>query len=162
MLFRSVVRFDRVDVKPFLNEDTIHNWQQTRYDSQRGILGLPPAPVFSLSDQQKAIDFFSENISQKDRIYYHSRFLVAEMSPLIDKVFYPLVRYFNNGFQNPEGGSSYLIFGPYQQGMWSMVSDHYLEVNISNYCENVVFDNPSYVVCKLKSNFSQINKISDQ
>jgi hypothetical protein len=147
-----VVRFDRVEMKPFLNKDTIANWQKIRIDPQRGILGLPPVLVFSLSDQQDTIDFFREEIGQKDRIYYHGRFLVAEMSPLVDKVFYPLARYFNNALQNPEGGSSYLIMGPYQQGVWSLVSGGYLEANINKYCESVVFSNPSYAVCRLKQN----------
>jgi len=150
-----VVRLDRVEIKPLLNKDTIADWQKERYDLQRGILGLPPAPVFSIVDQQNAIDFFRENIIQEDRVYYHGRFLVAEMSPLVDRVFYPLVRYFNNGSQNPERGSSYLIFGPYQQGMWSMVSDDYLKANMSKYCETVVFANPSYVLCKLKQNLKK-------
>jgi hypothetical protein len=150
-----VVRFDRVEMKPFLNGDTIANWQKIRIDPQRGILGLPPVLVFSLSDQQDTMDFFREKIGQKDRIYYNGRFLVAEMSPLVDRVFYPLVRYFINGSQNPEGGSSYLIFGPYQQGMWSMVSDDYLKANMSKYCETVVFANPSYVLCKLKQSLKK-------
>ena len=137
---------DKIEINPFLDQETINKWKLTR----RGNRGLPHAPVFSLADQQDTMAFFLENIRQEDRVYYEGWFLVAEMSPLVDRVFYPLARYYNNGFHNPEGGSSFLIFGPYQKGSSRMVPDWYLGAAISQLCSNVVFTNPSYTICRLE------------
>lgn len=137
---------------------TNFNFILTRYDINhlgwwstppfRGIQGFPHVPVLSLKDQQKVIDYFGENIKSQDRIYYEGWYLVAEIPPLVDKVFYPLARYHpDNKNQN---GQSYLIYGPYQKGEFRLVGDDYLTSNIKANCQEVVFENPSYTLCLLK------------
>lgn len=141
-------RPDKFDPNPTFNHVDIDYWRQTRY--QRDLQGLPSSPIFSLNDQQQTINYFSQNIKPQDRIYYLQGLLVAEMPPLVDKVFYPYDRYVNNNYQNPDGGKSYLIFGPYQMGPESFYSSEYLPTNIQQYCQNVVFANSSYLLCLLK------------
>jgi hypothetical protein len=147
-----VVRFDRVELKFLLDDKTIDKWHETRSYRKRGILllGLPHAALFSFDDQRETAGFFKEKIHEVDRIYYSELFLVSEMATLVDKVFYPLGRFFNNDYKNPEGGESYLIIGPYQQGRWAFTEDKYAGETTGKYCDGVVFSNPSYVICKLK------------
>ena len=154
LLILSILGFSiqtyNIEMRPFLNQATIDKWLITRNGAKGFTQGFPHAPVFSLADQREAIDFFVRTIQKDDRIYYLGWFLVAEMSPLVDKVFYPLDRYINNNRVNPEGGSSYLIFGPYQQCSWRVVPEWYLGSAISQLCRNIVFANQSYTICKLK------------
>ena len=147
-----VAKFDRMEIRPLLDDKTIDNWLHTRSYRKRGIhlLGLPHAAIFSLDDQVEAVDFFEKHIQQEDRIYYSELFFVSEMATLADKVFYPLGRYFNDKCENPEGGQSYLIIGPYQQGRWSFTTDNYTKDKVAKYCENTVFTNESYTICSLK------------
>jgi len=149
-----VVRFDRVELKLFLDNMTIDKWHETRSYRKKGILllGLPHAAIFSFGEQQETVNFLQANISEADRVYHVDRFFVAEMATLVDKVFYPVGRYFNNSGQNPDGGESYLIIGPYQQGRWAFTSDGYSEDRKRKYCDSVIFSNQSYTVCRLKKN----------
>ena len=147
-LIGLMARFDKMEIKPFLDEQTIWKWNVSRENGK----GFPHVPIFSLADQKETMNFFGESIQQQDRVYYVGWFLVAEMSPLVDKVFYPLGRYLNNDQKNPDGGRSYLILGPYQQGRWRKVPDWYQGVAIVKFCEDVLFANESYTVCALKKN----------
>jgi hypothetical protein len=152
-LFALIVlaaRFDKMEIKPVLDQKTIDKWNITR----EGGYGYPHVPVYSLADQNETMVFFSEKIRSEDRLHYLHIFLVAEMSALADKVFYPLGRYFNNGQTNPDGGLSYLILGPYQQGPIRQVPEWYHEVAIKKLCDTVVFANQSYTVCTLKRNLN--------
>ena len=136
---------EKTEFKPFLDQETVKKWKVTR----RGNRGLPHAPVFSLRDQQDTISFFRAHIRQEDRVYYDGKFLVAEMSTLVDKVFYPLGRFVNNGPQTRAAGSSYLILGPYQKGQWRTVPEGYHQAVIRVFCDSVGFSNQSYTVCKI-------------
>jgi hypothetical protein len=149
-----VVRLDRVEMKPLLDRGTIDKWHATRSYRKEGILllGLPHAAIFSFGEQQETVKFLQANISEADRVYHVDRFFVGEMATLVDKVFYPVGRYFNNSGQNPDGGESYLIIGPYQQGRWAFTSDGYSEDRKRKYCDSVIFSNQSYTVCRLKKN----------
>jgi hypothetical protein len=149
-----VVRFDRVELKLLLDNKTIDKWHETRSYRKKGILllGLPHAAIFSFSEQQETVNFLQANISEVDRIYHVDRFFVGEMATLVDKVFYPIGRYFNNSRQNPDGGESYLIIGPYQHGRWAFTSDGYREDKTRKYCDSVIFSNQSYMICRLKKN----------
>jgi hypothetical protein len=154
LLILSILGFSlqtyNIEMRPFLNQSTIDKWLITRNGARGFTQGFPHAPVFSLADQREAVDFFTNTIHKEDRIYYLGWFLVAELSPLVDKVFYPLDRYINNNLTNPEGGSSFLIFGPYQQCSWRVVPEWYLGAAISQLCSNIVFANRSYTLCKIK------------
>lgn len=144
----TIVRFDKIEISPFLNKQNIDHWRITRY--KEGLQGLPSSPIFSLTDQKETIEFFKNFIKEKDRIYYLYGYLVSEMSPLVDKVFYPFDRYKNLNFQNPDGGGSFLIFGPYQEGPETLVPLNHISIHSMQYCEKTVLSNPSYVICRLK------------
>lgn len=139
----------KAETKFLLNDETIQKWDRYRYEG--GLQGFPFLPAFPLNDQQNVINFFSKNIGKSDRIYYEGWLLVAELSPLVDKTFYPLNRYTNDGYQNPDGGRSYLIFGPYQKGRYKIVSDDYIDKMTEKYCQEVIFSNPTHQLCLLKS-----------
>lgn len=149
------VRYESTWVKPKLDEETVTYWQKNRYI--RGIAGFPTHNILSLSDQKELIGYFRKNIHVTDRIYYIGWFLNAEISPLVDKVFYTLDRYFVNQ-QNSSGGKSYAIFGPYQQGIWSIVPRSYLPEKAYQLCETIVFRNSSYLLCILKKGISYKNE----
>lgn len=139
-------RLDKMEIRPLLDQKTINKWIVTK----QGGYGYPHVPVYPLADQNETMDFFSKEIRKEDRLYYLHIFLVAEMSSLVDKVFYPLPRYFDNGQENPDGGLSYLILGPYQQGPLRQVPEWYQQAAIQTLCNKIVFSNQSYSICTLK------------
>jgi len=146
--------------KFLLDREDIESWRIVRY--QGGIQGLPHTDTFSLADQKDLIYFFSQNIKGEDRVYYLGWFLVAEASPLVDKVFYSLDRYLEiRQAESPEGGKSYLIIGPYQKGKYSLVPKSYYPLKLSQLCEAVVFENSSYTLCSLKNNLMYENRAYD-
>jgi len=145
----SLIRYDMINPEAILSQKTIERWRMNRY--VRGLEGLPSTPILSLSDQKELISFFRNKIKEKDKVYYLGWFIMAEASPLVDKVFYSLNRYFYLNQQNPDGGASYAIMGPYQQGPWSLEPPTYVPDKVSELCKTVVFKNPSYLVCVLKT-----------
>lgn len=145
--------------KFFLGKDEIADWRVKRYEG--GIQGLPHTDIFSLSDQKELINYFRQNVKSQDRVYYLGWFLVAEASPLTDKVFYSLDRYLSVGQTNPDGGKSYLIIGPYQKGKYSIVPSTYYPDKVLQLCKRVVFENPSYTLCILKNNLVYENRAYD-
>ncbi|MDE2590851.1 MAG: hypothetical protein KGL95_14445, partial [Patescibacteria group bacterium] len=79
----------------FFSQQTIEDWRSIR--EVTGLNGFPSNDTFSLSDEKGLVTFFSSHITAKDRVYYVGWFLNAEVSPLVDKVFYPLERFVNLG-----------------------------------------------------------------
>jgi hypothetical protein len=140
------VSWDKVEISPILNEQTIAKW---RVERKRG-RGIPHAAIVNLEEQKEAVKFFEERIGEKDRIYYLGVFHVGEISTLTDKVFYSAVRYLNNNCENPNGGSSYLILGPYEQGIWSIVPSEVVEEAIKECCDRLIFANHSYSIWNLR------------
>lgn len=149
VLLISAIRYEGLEMGFNLNQDTIKKWRLNRFI--RGLEGLPSTPILSLKDQKELVNFFNENVKEEDRIYYAGWFLNAEVSPLVDKVFYTLDRYFTFNQKTPDEGRSFLILGPYQQGPWSFEPPEYVPNKISELCINVVFKNPSYILCELKT-----------
>jgi len=144
----------------FLDRSDIESWRVKRYEG--GIQGLPHTDTFSLSDQTQLINFFEENIKDSDRVYYLGWFLLAEASPLVDRVFYSLDRYLEIGqAKGPEGGQSFLIIGPYQKGKFSLMPRDYHDKKIKELCREVVFINSSYTLCTLKTSLVYENKAYD-
>lgn len=139
----------------FLTDSTILQWQSNRYI--RGLEGFPSAPLLSLKDQEQLVNYFTSHITGRDKIYYAGWFLNAEVSPLVDKVFYSLGRYEVDNTKYPQGGVAYLIIGPYQQGKWSLAPEGYLERKTKETCKEIVYKNPSYLLCKLKENIEYNN-----
>lgn len=149
------VKYEILDGKPFFDYKIISKWNDNRYI--RGLQGFPTNPILSLNDQKGIVSFFDKQIRNIDRVYYAGWFLNAEVSPLVDKVFYTLDRYFILDQKNPDGGQSYLIFGPYQQGIWSLMPPEYLPRKIGQFCQEIVYENPSYLMCILKSDITDKN-----
>ncbi len=131
-----------------LPASTIKTWATVR--SVRGLDGFPSLSLPSLADQKQLVNYFSDYIKPNDRIYYLTKYLNAEVSPLVDKVFYPLMRFASLNQTNPFGGKSYLIIGPYQQGLWSLEPVGYVPYMKKFLCKKVVLQNPSYLLCTLK------------
>ena len=132
----------------FFSEQTIQYWRGIRVIT--GINGFPSNDIFSLSDEQNLINFFTTHIQTKDRVYYIGWFLNAEVSPLVDKIFYPLSRYYALNQKNPDGGNSYAIFGHYQKGTWAFMPSSYISERTSILCKNIVYQNPTYLICSLR------------
>jgi len=151
----SVAEFNSMTLSPVLDASTISQWRSV--SMIRGINGFPSNDILSFSDQDGLVKYFRQNIKKNDRIYYVGWFLNAEMSPLVDKVFYTLDRYMNIGQINPDGGKSYAIFGPYQQGTWSMEPPDYVVQRANQLCDVIVFQNPSYLLCTLQTNIHYVN-----
>jgi hypothetical protein len=133
---------------PILPPSTITYWKSI--DKIRGQDGFPCCEILSFQDQKQVISFFSQRIKPNDRIYFLGGYLVADISPLVDKVFYPLQRYINLDGKNPDGGNSYVIVGPYQQGLWSLEPPDYVPEVKKTICKTIIFQNPSYLVCTIK------------
>lgn len=147
---------DKIEPNLLISKSVLKEWEETKY--QNGLQGFPSVSNFRLSEQIELVNYFKKSIKAEDRIYYLGWFLVAEASPLVDKVFYSIDRYFTIGQQNPENGKSYLIFGPYQKGTQALVPEEYVSQKILTLCHQVVFSNPSYTLCALKSNVIYSNE----
>ena len=143
----------------FLDRSDIESWRVKRYEG--GIQGLPHTDTFSLYDQKQLINFFEENINDSDRVYYLGWFLVSEVSPLVDKVFYSLDRYLEIGQANFQGGRPFLIIGPYQKGKFSLMPKDYHDKKVKELCNEVVFINSSYTLCTLKTSLVYENTAYD-
>ena len=152
----SLINGDNFEFGFLLNQDTIDSWHAKR--NEKGIQGLPSNPILSLKDQIGLKTFFSNNINDNDKVYYLGWLLVSEASPIVDKMFFSIDRYFKIGQINPNGGQSYLIFGPYQKGKLSIVGLNYHDKKVAWLCQEIVYENPSYTLCKLKSNLKYENK----
>ena len=158
--YSSLLNKDKFEPRFILNQAVIDKWDSNRY--ARGLQGLPANPIISLIDQKELMYFFNQNVKSEDRIYYLGWFLVAEASPLVDKVFYSLDRYLEIGqAEGSDGGKSYLIIGPYQKGKYSLVAKDYYPKKVLQLCEDVVFENSSYTLCTLKNNLVYENRAYD-
>jgi hypothetical protein len=144
-----LVNFQVVNAALVFDKSIITDWATVR--KSRGLDGFPTNPILSLQDQKELVNFFSRNIKSDDRVYYLLGFLNAEISPLVDKVFYSIERYVSDGQKNPDGGKAILIIGPYQQGIWSDRPENYVSEVKANICNQILFQNPSYLLCTIKS-----------
>lgn len=153
--------FKKEELEPrlILDQRVVDTWYASR--NERGLQGLPANPIMSLRDQKELQEFFDNQVDGKDKVYYLGWFLVAEASPLVDKVFYTIDRYLNIGQQNPAGGESYLILGPYQKGKLSIIGTSYHDKKVSQLCKFVVFSNPSYTLCTLRTGLVYENSAYD-
>lgn len=137
------LRKDSLDFNYFLTEKDVYQWRENRF--VRHLEGFPSTPILPLRDQENLLNYFQKNISEKDKIYYLGWFLNSEASAFTGRVFFPLDRYLSNQKDN-----SYLILGPYQKGTWSLMPADYVPSKKRLLCQDVVFENNSYTLCKLK------------
>jgi hypothetical protein len=142
------VNYPVLSVSPVLSDSAIATWAVIRVE--RRLDGFPSNDLYPLHDQEQVITYFDKHIKPQDRVYYVSGFLVAEISPLVDKIFYPLKKYNNDHQTNLSGGKSYAILGPYQRGFWTLVPSNYSQEVVSIICGKVVMENNSYLLCELK------------
>ncbi len=108
--------------------------------SPNNLQGPISAPLFSAKDQDTVTTYFRNKIPKNTRVCFHGFLLVAELSPLVDRVFFPLGRCKENDI---------LIIGPYQKGALSMNGTEYPYL-LENVCKKILFSNASYTVCTIK------------
>ena len=151
-----VILEEKFNATLLFGRETLSKWEDERYVG--GLQGLPTNVILSFSDQDGLKNYFEKNIDQHDRIYYAGWFLLAEVSPLVDKVFYSLDRYLEIGQVNPEGGKSYLLLGPYQKGKFSIIGEKYHSRKVGELCDKIVYENRSYTLCRLRTNLTYENE----
>ncbi|KKQ42627.1 MAG: hypothetical protein US60_C0015G0038 [Microgenomates group bacterium GW2011_GWC1_37_8] len=147
-LFFSIIQTREVYPQFLLDQSVVNKWELERY--RWGLQGLPTNSIFSITDQKLLTNFFDENIRSEDRVYFLDGFLYSEMSVINNKVFFPYGRYEKLRGENPSGGDSYLLIGPYQKGRLSLVDESYLNEKVNPKCSSTVYENPSYTLCILK------------
>ncbi len=143
LLIILFTRRESLDFNYFLTETDIYQWRTNRFI--RNLEGFPSTPILSLRDQEELLNYFNKNIKKNDSVYYLGWFLNSEASAITGKVFFPLDRYLSSQKDN-----SYLILGPYQKGIWSLMPPDYVPLKKTLLCQDVVFENNSYTLCKLK------------
>lgn len=136
-----------------LNQNDIDKWYTFR--EERGIQHFPFAPILNLKEQEKLVEFINDNIKPEERIYYNNSFLVAEISTLSDRIFFPVKRY----REYRDNKNAFLILGPYQLSRFKLVNETYVDDTIKGFCSEVIYKDENYLVCKLKpaSEISLIN-----
>ncbi|MBF0207313.1 MAG: hypothetical protein HQK53_10535 [Oligoflexia bacterium] len=133
----------------------IQEWGRARF-VPRGLVGLPTNPIFDLKEQQEVIAYIEKNLSADDRIYYWGYFVCAEISHIVDRVFYPLDRYFYMREWHPltyRQHNSYLILDSYLHGIypWRYTATDFSYNVYLKLCDRVEFTNDSYFLCRLRS-----------
>ncbi|MFN8369424.1 MAG: hypothetical protein U0T83_02230 [Bacteriovoracaceae bacterium] len=132
-----------------LDLKNISNWDKYRY--MTGLQGFPTNPVFPLAEQEGVVGFIEENKANDYTYYYLSGYIVAEISGITGKVFYPLQRVNLNRFYNV-GKKHLLILGPYNvaQTPWSLSGPELLVQVKNQLCNKELFRNNSYFICEIK------------
>jgi hypothetical protein len=110
--------------------------------SPNKIQGPQFAPVFSKSNQDQIVNFLSTSTNKRLRICFYEWALIAELPPLVDRVFFPYPRCKENDL---------LIIGPYQKGSFA-INNVDVQGLIQTVCKNTTFTNPMYTVCVIKKN----------
>jgi hypothetical protein len=128
--------------KADLPEDLTAFWRDKYFEQKPQ--GLP-LPIFSLAKQKEAVDFIKKEIPKDGQIYYIGGFLVAEIPPLVDRIFYSVAR-----ARLVNSKSNYIIFGPYQASSdWRIISQQSYFDQVKKFCQKELFDNNYYKVCLL-------------
>ncbi len=155
LIFIGIFEVKALTFKPLIDEAAVKLW--FAYQSVRGLQGFPPNPIIPLKDQIELVEFCKRNVKASDLVYYLGWFLVAEAATLGDKVFYTIDRYLAYDQYSPTPGRPFLIFGPYQQGVYSFKPPTYLAEKLNQLCLQVVFQNPSYLLCRLQTGITYLN-----
>jgi hypothetical protein len=98
------------------------------------------APPFSKKDQEEVMTYINKDVSSTTRICFYEWALIAELPPLVDRVFYPYPRCKQEDI---------LIIGPYQKGIYA-INNVNVPFLIQTLCNGVVLNNTTYTVCKIK------------
>lgn len=117
-------------------------FQPNRYVPVNELQGPFFVPVFSKTDQDGVAAYISRSVPKKQRLCYEGWFLVAELPAIMDRVIFPLARCTSGDL---------LVMGPYQRGKDSLVGESaYAESMVNNTCNDTVFKNDSYLLCRIK------------
>ncbi|MCX6730635.1 MAG: hypothetical protein NTZ55_02200 [Candidatus Roizmanbacteria bacterium] len=98
------------------------------------------APIFSKNNQKGMASFINSSINKNARICFYEWALVAELPPLVDRVFYPYPRCRENDT---------LIVGPYQKGDYAINNVNYPKL-IEKLCKRILYANTMYTACLIK------------
>ncbi|MBF0362131.1 MAG: hypothetical protein HQK49_14035 [Oligoflexia bacterium] len=111
--------------------------------------GFPSSMIQNLQDQKSIVEAIKNSVKERDIIYYIPTLLVAEIPPFVNKVFYPLTKERLSYFYLRD---SFLILGPYQSdnNPFRLVPIGYSSSIQNQLCSQVIFQNHSYMLCKLK------------
>lgn len=153
VLLKPAWTWGKTEARLAVDLDNYKQWVQ--WPNPRNKQGFPFTSVFSKNDQEEVRKYWKDHITKEDRVYYEGGFLVAELSPIVDQVFFPLGRYVNNGPTNPDGGKSLLIIGPYQKGYWNLREADYEKGLTEKYCQEILFKNDSYTLCQLRERWTE-------
>jgi|GEM_PF-3817569 len=139
----------RFDLGLVLPPQVVDTWNVLR--TERGRSGSPSSAIMPFEEQKQVIKFFSSEVKAADRIYYVGGYLVAEISALVDRVFYPLARFEHIGDRGAEVGRSLMIMGPFQIGHWPwrLTAAGYEKEWSGRMCKRPLFANRTYFICEL-------------
>lgn len=98
------------------------------------------APVFSQKDEAQIASFIDTSIPKTTRICYYEWALVAELPPLVNRVFFPYPRCKTNDI---------LIIGPYQKGIYTINHTDF-RLLVKKLCDKTIFNNTMYTACLKK------------
>ena len=124
------------------------NWYQgaPHWD---GMQRFPPFEMIPLPDQKEVVEFIDKHLPEDAQLFYLEGLLVAELPPLVGKVFYP---YWRIKRLHDTSHPHYVIFGGFQrpQWPWTVVDPDYIQRETMKFCARTVFDNPTYLICEAK------------
>jgi len=106
-----------------------------------GLQGPLSHPIFSKKDQDEVAKAIEFQINTSKRLCFNGGLLVAEIPPLVDRVFFPLERCKNDDI---------LIIGPYQKGPFTLLKPGQLSSILTKNCKKILFNNDSYTLCSIK------------
>lgn len=113
---------------------------------RRPLQPLMFAPVFRRDLQEEAAAFLQQNVGPDDRIYYIQFHKIAELPPLVGKIFFAIDRY--EADARVRRGRAFIILGPYQIGDWPWRVEQEGRINflLKANRQQIVFQNDLYVV----------------
>ncbi|MBF0364830.1 MAG: hypothetical protein HQK50_04625 [Oligoflexia bacterium] len=138
-------------LKFLFSKADVQYWNSHSFRFSRSLMGLPSHPFINLQEQMEVVSFIQKNLGDKDRIFYLNQYLSAELSPLVDKVFFSLQTY--PQFRPSLGGRAVLVLNSYVHGMnsWRFTPSNFTEMVQNQLCQELLFNNNSYFLCSLKT-----------
>ena len=106
-----------------------------------GLQGPLSHPIFSKNDQDEVAKSIELQVNASKRLCFNGGLLVAEIPPLVDRVFFPLERCKSDDV---------LIIGPYQKGPFTLLNPRQLSSVLNKNCKKILFKNDSYTLCSIK------------
>jgi hypothetical protein len=98
------------------------------------------APPFSKKNQDEVVTYINKYVAPTTRVCFYEWALIAELPPLVDRVFYPYPRCKQGDV---------LIIGPYQKGIYA-INNVNVPFLIQTLCDKTVLNNTMYSVCEIK------------